>query len=331
MPVTVRSFAKINIGLYIGDRRLDGFHDLLTVYQTIALHDIVRVQVSRGDGLEVHASDARVPTDSSNTCWRVAERVMRKLNKSGKVTITIEKGLPVQGGLGAGSSNAVAAMFALERALRTKLALKDRFAIAAEVGSDLPLFLLGGTILGTGRGERVFPLPDLPPWPIVLALPGVAVSTPQAFADWDAHLHRPVKPNSQKTRQLTNMSASDRIAECSQSMIGWLAGSFTGVPGLAAGDRAEKQLLDLVRAGIENDFESVVFPQHPELRDVKSVLAAGGAAYASLSGSGSTVYGVFSASSRAAAAAARLTGKGTTARITRLLRRNEYCRKMFVD
>jgi 4-diphosphocytidyl-2-C-methyl-D-erythritol kinase len=191
--------------------------------------------------------------------------------------------------------------------------------------------LLGGTILGTGRGEQVYPLPDLPAWPVVLALPDLAVSTPQAFADWDATLGELKHSKSLRTQQLTDAAGSDKIAVCSQSIIGWLAGSFTGVPGPVAGDRAEKQLLDLVRAGIENDFESVVFPQHPELRDVKSVLAAEGAAYASLSGSGSSVYGLFSSRERAAAGATALQGKGIGVRMTRLLRRSEYWRKMFVD
>ena len=162
MTVTVRSFAKINLGLSIGGLRPDGFHDLRTVYQTIALHDIIRVQVGRGTGIEIRCDDPRVPKDSSNTCYRIAERAMAALKARGRVTITIEKRLPVQGGLGAGSGNAVATLLALERALKKKLPGAERLRIAAEVGSDLPLFLVGGTVLGVGRGEEVYPLPDLP-------------------------------------------------------------------------------------------------------------------------------------------------------------------------
>src|SRR5882757_5463440 len=185
MTVTVRSFAKINLGLTIGPLRPDGFHDLRTVYQTIALHDIIHVQVERGAGIEIRCEDPRVPKDASNTCYRIVERAMEGLRARGRVTITIEKRLPVQGGLGAGSGNAVATLIALEQALKNKLPGAEKLRIAAEVGSDLPLFLVGGTVLGVGRGEEVYPLPDLPPMPCVVATPEIPVSTPQAFADWD--------------------------------------------------------------------------------------------------------------------------------------------------
>ena len=177
--VTVRSFAKINLGLRIGALRPDGFHDLRTVYQTIALHDVIRVQVGRGTGIEIRCDDPRVPKDQTNTCYRIVERAMAALRASGRVTITIEKRLPVQGGLGAGSGNAVATLLALERALKKKLPGAERLRIAAEVGSDLPLFLVGGTVLGVGRGEEVYPLPDLPATACVVATPEIGVSTPQ--------------------------------------------------------------------------------------------------------------------------------------------------------
>ena len=163
MPITVRSFAKINLGLHIGALRPDGFHDLRTVYQTIALHDFVSVQVSRGTGIEIRCEDPRVPKDESNTCYRIAEQAMAALKARGRVLVEIEKRLPVQGGLGGASSNAVATLLALERQLKKALAAGERLHIVAEVGSDLPLFLVGGTILGVSHGEEVYPLPDLPP------------------------------------------------------------------------------------------------------------------------------------------------------------------------
>src|SRR5437868_940784 len=117
---SVCSFAKINIGLYIGLPRSDGFHELRTVYQTIALHDFIRVKVERGIGITIRCTDSRVPCDQSNTCYRISERVLDELDATGKITIEIEKKLPVQGGLGAASSNAVATMIALERALKKR-------------------------------------------------------------------------------------------------------------------------------------------------------------------------------------------------------------------
>src|ERR1017187_9662061 len=147
MLATIRSFAKINLGLSIGRLRPDGFHELRTVYQTIALHDMVRVQVARGTGIEIRCEDARVPTDGSNTCCRMVERALAALKAKGRVVIEIEKRLPVQGGLGGASGNAVAALLGLERALKKRLAPSEKLRIAAEVGSDLPLLLVGGTVL----------------------------------------------------------------------------------------------------------------------------------------------------------------------------------------
>src|SRR6185437_7435960 len=118
MPVTVRSYAKINLGLYIGPRRADGFHDLRTVYQTISLHDILRVEVVRGTGIEIRSDNPRVPRDATNTCYRIAGPAMEALKARGRVIIEIEKRLPVQGGLGGASGNAIAALLALERALK---------------------------------------------------------------------------------------------------------------------------------------------------------------------------------------------------------------------
>jgi 4-diphosphocytidyl-2-C-methyl-D-erythritol kinase len=345
MTVAVRSFAKINLGLYIGAARADGFHDLRTIYQTIALHDLIRVSVRRGSGIEILCTnkDPRVPLDSSNTCYRIAERVLDELAAKSNVSIEIDKRLPVQGGLGAASSNAVATMIGLERALKRKLSPAVRLRIAAEVGSDLPLFLVGGTTLGVGRGEEVYPLPDLPPLPIVIVMPEVGVSTPQAFADWNAlaksgaELRSAGRTNaSAPTRapeRLTRSLASDRLFEVGCLLSSWLTDSNnSGSPNTGAsargGSRAGKLLSDLVRTGIENDFEKVVFPQYPELRDIKGALERAGAKYASLSGSGSTLYGLFRSHADAAKAASRLQRQGVRAVATSTLTRQNYWKKI---
>ena len=108
------------------------------------------------------------------------------LDLQAEVHIHIDKQLPVQGGLGAGSANAVAALIGLEHELDRRLSPPERLRVAAEIGSDVPLFLLGGAVVGVGRGEEVFPLPDIPSFPCVLALPATGVSTPQAYRDWDS-------------------------------------------------------------------------------------------------------------------------------------------------
>ncbi len=351
MTVAVRSFAKINFGLYIGAARADGYHDLRTVYQTIALHDVIRVSVGRGRGIEIVCEDSRVPLDSSNTCYRVAERVMDELGASGRVRVEIEKRLPVQGGLGAASSNAVASMVALERALKKKLSGPARLRIAAEVGSDLPLFLVGGTTLGVGRGEEVYPLTDLPAIPIVVVTPEIGVSTAQAFADWDglvqrekgAELRSAGRPGaavptragtgggarpSTRREQLTGLGASDRLLEVGCVLSAWLSGLPNTGASAEGGSRAGNLLLDLVRTGIENDFEKVVFPKYPELRDIKGELERAGSRYASLSGSGSTLYGLFRSPAEAAKAASRLRKQGLKAVETSTLTRQKYWKRI---
>jgi 4-diphosphocytidyl-2-C-methyl-D-erythritol kinase len=322
MPTSIPSFAKINLGLKIGPARADGFHELRTIYQTVALHDVIKVDVQRGTGIEIRCKDSRVPTDESNTCYRVAERVMRALRGRGKVAISIEKRLPVQGGLGAASSNAVATICALERELRALLSAEERLRIAAEVGSDLPLFLIGGTVLGVDRGQEVYPLQDLPTMHLVVLTPAVGVSTPQAFADWDALVTRET--------ELTHAGAAGTIKQFGSVVYTWLnkgflsqAGPASGVPAVG-GDRAETPLLDLVRAGIENDFERVVFPKYPELREAKRVLEREGARYASLSGSGSTLYGLFASADEATAAMKRISVAGYSAVVTQTLTREAY-------
>ncbi|MGC2111268.1 MAG: 4-(cytidine 5'-diphospho)-2-C-methyl-D-erythritol kinase [Candidatus Korobacteraceae bacterium] len=386
MSITVRSFAKINLGLKIGPARPDGFHELRTIYQTLAVHDVVSVNVEVGSGIEIHCSDPRVPLDETNTCYAIAQRVLagitgrearlrtagtagpstplrsgrddtRKGELNGtaeaaplqsKIIIEIDKRLPVQGGLGAASSNAVATMLALERALDAKLSPQDKLRIAAEVGSDLPLFLIGGTVLGVGRGEEVYPLPELPPLDLVIVTPPVGVSTPKAFAQWDALVASPDAAAPAHDLQLTASRAAGTINEFSASVFAWLnkgypqagpptspvfgldgveAGPASGVPAFG-GDRAETPLLDLVRAGIENDFERVVFPEYPELREVKRVLQREGALYASLSGSGSTLYGVFASAEEAQGAAERMRAAGHTAVATTTLTRAEYWKQL---
>ena len=337
MPKTVRSFAKINIGLCIGRLRPDGFHELRTVYQTIALHDIIRVEVKRGTGIEILCSDPRVPRDDSNTCSRIVDKAMAALKARGRVVVNIEKRLPVRGGLGGASSNAIAALVALERVLKKQWPWPEKLRIAAAVGSDLPLFLIGGTVLGAGRGEEVYPVRDLPSMACVIATPEIAVSTPKAFRDWDATFEQPERRviSTAAAAKLTLSHGSDRITESGRALSAWLGRQYEGrirnLSGVPAGGRgrAGNPLLDLVRTGIENDFEQVVFPQYPELREVKSVLLRAGAFYASLSGSGSASYGLFESRITAEKAATRLRNRGVPAQVTTTMTRQQYWRKIF--
>jgi 4-diphosphocytidyl-2-C-methyl-D-erythritol kinase len=348
MTISARAFAKINLGLRIGTPREDGFHELLTVYQTIGLHDVIRVGLGRGRGIEIRCSDPRVPKDESNTCYRIVEKAMNVLNAKGRVVIEIEKRLPVQGGLGGASADAVASLLALERVLKKPLPAMERLRIAAEVGSDLPLFLVGGTVLGVGRGEQVCPLEDLPVMACVVVTPEVGVSTPKAFAEWDrrmgknpgpatnsglAALDRTAEaavPTQTSGAKLTMPGASDRMVELGRGLSAWLSKSYSGAPRqIFRRGRAENPLLELVRAGIKNDFEEVVFPEYPELSEGKSALERAGAKYASLSGSGSTLYGLFGSKPAARSAVTRLRKQGWAAQATVTLTRDQYWRRIF--
>jgi 4-diphosphocytidyl-2-C-methyl-D-erythritol kinase len=187
MSTRVRSYSKINLGLAIGPARPDGFHGLTTLYQTLDLHDLVTVSAKRAASTRISLTTNHpfVPRDVRNTAWRMVERCLARLGVTAVVEIHIEKRLPVQGGMGAGSANAAAALVALERELSEALPGVERLKLAAEIGSDVPLFLLGGAVLGLGRGEQVVPMPDLPKTWCVVAVPSVGVSTPAAFKDWD--------------------------------------------------------------------------------------------------------------------------------------------------
>ena len=332
MPTSVRSHTKVNLGLAIGPLRPDGFHQLTTVYQTLALHEWVTVEArSAGETrITLSSTHPRVPTDAGNTAWRMVARSLELLGLRAEVHIHIDKRLPVQGGLGGGSANAIAALLGLEHELDRRLSPPERLLLAAEIGSDIPLFLVGGAVVGVGRGEEVYPLPDIPPRPCVLALPAIGVSTPQAYRDWDSL---------QAASALTVPAPSATITLLSRSIAAAFgephsSGVFSEAVD-ARVDRAEDLLLALVRTGIENDFERVVFPQYPFLGEIKRILAGvpgteDAAVYAGLSGSGSALFGLYRTSAAAQAALVRLERHGVTGLVTSTLPRSDYWRTMMV-
>jgi 4-diphosphocytidyl-2-C-methyl-D-erythritol kinase len=357
MPTRVRSYSKINLGLAIGPARPDGFHALSTVYQTLQLHDFVTVTARRAAQtlIQITSNHRGVPRTEAgsaerNTAWKMVQKTLERLQITANVEIHIDKRLPVQGGMGAGSANAVAATLGLERELGVALRLQARLEVAAEVGSDVPLFLIGGTVLGLGRGEEVFPLPDSQPLHCVVALPEIGVSTALAFQQLDAV-------------QLTSEASVDKLKQLSRALASvWsTTGVESGPTGIAltdrpnlnkdliqsdlpsgraselrdvSGDLAENPLLALVRTGIENDFEEVVFSQHPSLRSTKRDLMGSSresALYASLSGSGSALFGLYESQTDALAAQHRVQQNGTRAILTETLPRRTYWHTMFAE
>ena len=374
MPTAVRSHAKINLGLSIGVPRPDSFHGLSTVYQTLELYDVVTVSAHPAETtvIRLTSNDSRVPTDSRNTAWKMVELALKALKINANVAIHIEKRLPVQGGLGAGSANAVAALIGLEAELGVAQKFRapsirffpgewvgnhettpgapsferpslqgwaaTRLEIAAQVGSDVPLFLIGGAVLGTDRGQQVEPLPDFDPTWCVIATPGVGVSTPQAFRDWDALCSSTGLTAEASAAKLERLSRAYASAFAGAIPEGQQGAGSSGV--LSVGENlAGPKESALVRTGIltwiANDFERVVFAQHPSLAEIKRILAAANtpeaALHASLSGSGSALFGLYQTRGDAEAARQRLQAEGVTSHLTRTLPRSRYWSEMLLQ
>ena len=308
-------------------------------------------------------------------CGRLVERALEAMGVAAEVEVRIEKRLPVQGGLGAGSANAAAALIGLERELGLVpgmdahgrggrvLGGAERLRLAAEVGSDVPLFLVGGSVLGVGRGEQVVALPELAGVgaggravgvPCVVAVPKVGVSTPVAFREWDRRQAAVVGAGGED--ELTANAGLDTLLELSlscsasfASLAGKVGGSeatgidrlpgLLGTPGMHVGseavDLAESALLSLVHAGIENDFEDVVFGFHPSLREIKQELlgVASGrpAVYAALSGSGSALFGLYRTTEDARAAQQRVQRHAVEAIVTATLPREGFWATMIAN
>jgi 4-diphosphocytidyl-2-C-methyl-D-erythritol kinase len=183
----VRAFAKINRSLEVLGVRPDGFHELRTVFQSIALHDTLTIRAASG-AFQLTCDDPACPADRSNLIWRAAEQVWKAAGRRGvprDVSIQLTKRIPLQAGLGGGSSDAAAALRAFGRLWRVD---PDRVRdIGWGLGADVPYFFEGGTALGLDRGDRLFPLVDAPRAWVVLVIPPFGVSTKEAFAWWDHH------------------------------------------------------------------------------------------------------------------------------------------------
>ncbi len=347
MPTQVRSHAKVNLGLFLGPARPDGFHGLATVYQTLEMHDLVTVTARKAPGtaLRITSNDPRVPTDERNTAYKMIALALEQSGSAADVQVYIDKRLPVQGGLGAGSGNAVAALVGLDAELGTQFRslFTRKLEIPAKVGSDVPLFLIGGTVLGVDRGQEVYPLADIEPTWCVVVVPEIGISTPQAFRDWDVLCATEGLTQEAGTARLEKLSRDYASAFRGEVPEGGFGRGSSGVFSLGedlAGPKGTTHGFGLVRTGImswiENDFERVLFPHHPSLAEIKRLLWAPGtpeaAIFASLSGSGSALFGLYLTRGDAEAAVNRIGNKvrdlEVRSTITRTLPRSEYWDQM---
>ena len=299
--VSVRAHAKLNLDLRVGARRADGFHDLTTILQTIALHDSVTLRAVEGL-CRVRCAAAGVPEDEANLVWRAAHRLWGALGRRGDprgVAITIVKRIPVAAGLGSGTADAIAALRGLCRLWDASLGPARLHEVAAEVGTDGPFFLVGGTALGVGRGDEVYPLAELPRHWAVIAVPPRRVSAAAAYGWMD----RDVAASARRRR--LGVGGTRRLP------------SFAG------------STLDLV--AMTNDLERPVARRRPEIRAAIRMLAGAGALTAAMTGSGSAVFGLFTRRARAIEAARDVRRDGWTVLVTRTLDRAGLARQFWVS
>ena len=185
--ITLRAFAKINLSLRVSRARHDGFHDVRTVLQGITLSDRVTVRARRGP-FTIRCDMPGVPVDRTNLVWKAAQILWHAAGRDGEprdAMVTLEKRIPMQAGLGGGSSDAAAALLGLRTLWKLHLPAEEIHSAAAKLGSDVPFFLVGGTVLGVGRGEEVYPLENLPRYWVVLAIPPFGVATADAYRWFD--------------------------------------------------------------------------------------------------------------------------------------------------
>ena len=293
----VRAFAKINLGLKILGKRSDGYHEIRTVYQTVALCDRLEISLAPSRrGISLECDDPAVPSGRDNLVYQACEIWRRARGFRGAIHVRVRKQIPAGAGLGGASSDAVAALLGLERLTGDRIKPAQRFRLAAQLGSDVPFFLWGGRALGIGRGEEVFPLPDFPRRHCLIVFPGFGISTAEAYREVGRHLRRLTKPRPSHKMELL--------------------GARSPFPP----DKGEPA---------ENDFERVVFARWPELARLKRQLIRAGAEIASLTGSGSAVFALFD-SAQQLAGALRTVPVGWRAFRTRTLSRREYQRRLFV-
>ena len=291
MPI-VPAFAKINLGLKVLFRRPDNFHEIATLFQTISLADSIHVDAEPANVTSIETtSDVEIPGE--NLATRAAAAWLEATGIRAKVRIHIEKRIPMGGGLAGGSTDAAAVLLALPALLSRESGLDELSNIAAGLGSDLPFLLVGGCVEASGRGEILSQLPDPPPIHGVLIAPGLHISTPDAY------------------RGLSRPSQHELTAEAQVAIIRRFRALVRSVH--------EFQPPAVWAADCENDFEPVAFKQHPVLLSLLIALQASGASLARMSGSGSTLFGLYETAEAAAAAEAllrvELSGHATALRV----------------
>jgi len=275
----VRAFAKINLTLDVLGKRDDGYHEIASVMQSLALCDYITFEDAEDIVLTVEGEP--VPAGPENLVYRAAEALRDFAGDAERgAAIHLEKHIPVAAGLGGGSADAAATLVGLNELWRLGFSRTELAAIAAGIGADVPFCLVGGTALARGKGEILTPLPPAPAMGVVLALPPLRVSTAEVYARFDA------------------------------ARVGKRPDNEAMVRALRAGKVKE------IAACLENVLEAVTFAMHPELRELKQAVLDAGALGALMSGSGPVIFGLTPDAPGARKVAARLTAYGIRTLVT---------------
>jgi 4-diphosphocytidyl-2-C-methyl-D-erythritol kinase len=263
--IELKSYAKINLGLSLLKKRLDGYHDIITVFQAIDLHDSLTFKRTHSSTFRLTSTGIPIPLNEDNLVHRAFRVFQNRMHVEGGLEIRVEKRIPTGGGLGGGSSNAAVTLTAMDLLWDTRLIPPDLEFMAMEIGSDVPFFIRGGAAIGEGRGERLTPI-DLH-WDcwVLLVCPAISVSTAWAYSQARIGLTKDEKLT--KFRSIFQNNAMRSL-----------------------------------RGSLENELEGVVFKRHPLLRLFKEDMYKWDAFYASMSGSGSSVFGLFDRLEQAEAA-----------------------------
>ncbi len=250
----IKAFAKINLGLYVIGKRPDNFHDLQTIFYHIALFD--ELQLSLANNISITSSNVKIPTDHNNICWKAVELLQKELNVSRGVNISINKKIPVGAGLGGGSSDAAAILRFLPKLWNMSIDHLQLEKIALQLGSDVPFFLKDSPAYAEGRGESLHTVSLTLPYWIVLINPNIHVSTPWAY-----------KILSEQRNGI--FPVRQRLFD-----------QFSHAP-----------IQTILNS--KNDFEDVVFQKFPQIRKIKDKVSEFGAVLSLMSGSGSSVFGLY--------------------------------------
>ena len=290
--LTLRPPAKINLMLRVGPRLETGYHDVRTIMQTIGVSDALTFTPRSGPfGLSSRAHG--VAADETNLVWRAATSLWRAAGRAGEprdVHVKLDKDIPIAAGLGGGSADAAAALIGLNLVWGLRMSSRDLLRVATELGADVPFFFVGGTAIGTGRGDEVYPLEDAARLGVLIIKPALSVNTADAYRWLDDDRSAGARPSGRGPTDLA---------------LGWASGPVAVV----------------------NDLEGPVCRRHPVVRDAIDACLAAGAMAAAMSGSGSAVFGVFSEKA-APRAARRLRRPDWLVLPTRTLSRTEARRRM---